>query len=148
MIEFAVRRRISASPERVLATILDLDRAPEWVPNLVRIERLTDGPVEVGSRWREVRRLSGADGTEVFEVTGLDRNRSVELVVDGKQGSSRRGQYRFHYVADRRDRETLLLVAVEIEGLGIGARLYRRKLERSIANDLEALKRNVEHRAP
>jgi uncharacterized protein YndB with AHSA1/START domain len=147
VIEFAVRQRIAASPERVFAAIVDLDRWHEWLPDLVRIERLSDGPLRVGSRWREVRRSSGGEGMEVYEVTGLEPGRSLELYVDGKQGSSRRGAYRFQHVVDRRDRETQHLVAVEVEGLGIGGRLFRRQLEKAIARDQEALKRYLERPA-
>jgi hypothetical protein len=144
MIEIEAREHVAASPERVFAAIADIDRMHEWSQGLVRLERLTDGPVGVGTRWRETRRVLGREGSEVFEVTGLEAGRSLDLYVDGKQGSSRRGAYRFHYLVDRREGGSLVLVTGEIEGMGIAARLFRRQLERAVARDLAALKRHVE----
>lgn len=45
---------IDAKPPAVFAVLVDLDQASAWHP-ILRIKRLTDGPLEVGSGWVEVR---------------------------------------------------------------------------------------------
>jgi uncharacterized protein YndB with AHSA1/START domain len=68
----------------VFAWITDPDNTPLWQPALVEVRRLTDGPIRVGWRFTEVRRLLGRSIGSVFEVTELDPpHRSAVTVVDG-----------------------------------------------------------------
>jgi uncharacterized protein YndB with AHSA1/START domain len=88
---------ISASPERVFSTMTDLDGWSTWMKGLVRVEKLTDGPVGVGTEWRETRKMMGKEGSEVFDITAFDPPRSMSLHVDGAKGASKKGHYRFDY---------------------------------------------------
>jgi len=51
--ELRITETIHAPLERVFSLTNDIDRAMEWLPAGVRIEKLTEGPVRVGSRYRE-----------------------------------------------------------------------------------------------
>jgi carbon monoxide dehydrogenase subunit G len=64
-IEFHVAR----PPAEVFPYVADLERAPEWVPDLISVEKLGDGPVRVGSRFRQEVRAAGRTGHAELEVT-------------------------------------------------------------------------------
>lgn len=84
-------------PERLYAAMTDVEGYAAWMPNLVRVEKLTDGPVGEGARWREVRRMFGREAGEVFEVREAVPGERLRLYVDGSQGSSRQGEYHFDH---------------------------------------------------
>jgi hypothetical protein len=148
-LRMSVHTEIAASPERVYAVMTDLVRAQEWIPNLVSIEPLTDGPFGMGARWRETRRMFGKSATEVFEVTGAEPGRTLELYVDGRQGSSKRGEYRFHYELSPVDGGTLVYLYGEIGGMNRVMELFGRLMlgsfKRAITGDLRAMQRYIEH---
>ena len=45
---------IARTPDEIWPRLVDLENAPEWVPDLVSARRLTDGEVGVGTRYAEV----------------------------------------------------------------------------------------------
>lgn len=49
---FETTRHIDAPVEPVWQVLFDVARWPEWTPTVDRLERLDDGPLEVGSRAR------------------------------------------------------------------------------------------------
>lgn len=65
-------RLVHASPHLVWAVLTDLDRATEVLRNVTRVERMTDGPYAVGTRWRETRRMMGREETEEMWVAESD----------------------------------------------------------------------------
>src|SRR5262245_64921399 len=101
---------IAAPPQKVFAALADLDAMGKWMPSLVRIERLTQGPLAKGSQFRQTRKMLGHEATEQFEVTEFDPPRALGLYVDGTKGSSKCGEYRFrHSVAAAPDGSVLTL---------------------------------------
>lgn len=147
-VEFSVTQHIEVPPERVFRTMTDLEGAAAWMPDLIAVERLDDGPLAVGSEWRESRRMFGKEATEHFEVTGLDAPRSLRLRVDGTKGSSKRGEYLFHYELTPRGNGTEVRLDGEIRGLlGVAAlfgRLFVGPFRKACAKDLAAMKEHLE----
>lgn len=147
-VEFSVTERITARPEHVFRTMTDLDGASEWMPNLLELERLDDGPLVVGSEWRESRRMFGREATEHFEVTGLDAPRTLALRVDGAKGSSKKGEYLFHYELTPDGDETVVRLDGEIRGLdgvaGLLSKLFVGPFRKACAKDLAAMKAHLE----
>jgi carbon monoxide dehydrogenase subunit G len=96
-------RRFSSSlsfnvPSEVLVDVLtSFETWSEWMPGLVDVDVLTEGPFDVGTRWRETRKVFGKDATEEFQVTRYDPPHSIELFVDGSKGSTGKGSYSFAY---------------------------------------------------
>lgn len=76
---------IAAPPGRVWQVITDLDRAPETIPSISAVVRLTDGPYDVGTRWRETRTMMGRAETHELHVTeSLPQQRTVvTALTDG-----------------------------------------------------------------
>jgi carbon monoxide dehydrogenase subunit G len=148
--EFRTEHRIEALPDRIVDVFLDLDAWPEWVPNLVRVERVTEGPMRVGSEWRETRRIFGKEATEHFEVTEFDPPRSITMYVDGTKGSSKKGEYFFRYDLIPGDGSTTLALHARIESSGCLAaflgRLFVGVFRKECVKEIEALKARVEER--
>lgn len=139
---------IAAPPAKVWAALTDIPNWSLWLPNLVRLEILDLAAFGVGTRFRETRNMFGRDATEVFEVAAAQSPQSLALHVDGREGSSRRGNYRFNYRLESVAIGTCLHLDARIEGMGwlfkrIG-RLFASGFQRALAADLAAFKRHVE----
>ena len=143
-----LREEILASPDRVFDVLCDLDRIERWAPDLVRVEKLTDGSFGPGTRWRETRRASGREFSEEFEVATLEVNRAIEVLLDVTGEAARRGRYRFRYELEPTGGRTRVTVRGEIDGGGgvleTLARLFTGAMRRSITDDLRAMKRYIE----
>lgn len=63
------------TPEQVFDVLSDLERAPEWVPDLLSVKKLTPGPVVVGTRYAERVRMGSREGDAELEVTEHERPR-------------------------------------------------------------------------
>lgn len=67
--------RIESPPEDVWAVVADLSTHLEWRPALVEFSQVSSGPLEVGSRIREVLRWRGRELVLDDVVTALDPRR-------------------------------------------------------------------------
>ncbi|WNG45445.1 hypothetical protein F0U60_16055 [Archangium minus] len=147
-IEFTVRKEIAAPPDRVFAVMKDLDAMGKWMPSFVSIEKLTPGRFGIGTKWRETRRMFGRTASELFEVTGYEPGKLLELYVDGTQGSSRRGHYRYRHLLEPSGEKTTVTLAAEIGGMGALMELLGRFMvgtfKKAIASDLDAMARYIE----
>ena len=145
---FSTEVDIEARPERVYQAFSDIDSWPRWMPNLVGVERLTDGPFGVGAEWRETRKLFGQEASEVFEVTAADPPSRLRLRVDGSRGSSKKGEYRFDYRFEPSHEGTRLRLEAEVEIPGVFAKLFGplfvQTLRKACERDHQALKGHVE----
>ncbi|MEV6715830.1 SRPBCC family protein [Lentzea sp. NPDC051208] len=63
---------VASTPEGVVEYLRDFSRAEQWDPGTVSCTRLDDGPVEVGSRWRNVSSFLGRKTELVYELTRDD----------------------------------------------------------------------------
>ena len=64
-------RDIAAPPEVVWRVLTELDRAPERLRSIRRVERLAGPDYGVGTSWRETRRMFGQEASEEMTVTKL-----------------------------------------------------------------------------
>lgn len=91
MAGFELREWIACSPQQLFELITDTKRAPELVPAVTQMEKVTEGPVGVGTRYRETRVINGRPQTSELEIVRYDppngyamRNitSSIETVYD------------------------------------------------------------------
>lgn len=75
----AVTARIDAPLTRVFDRFTDLEHAAEYVSGIVAVERFTEPPFGVGSRWRETRRILGRLDSADMEVTQFSRYRGYTI---------------------------------------------------------------------
>jgi hypothetical protein len=74
---------INRRPEDVFAYLDDAQRHPEWQDQVVAVEPL-DGPLQLGTRVTETRRLPGGDRRMTYEITAYDPPRQSQFrVLDG-----------------------------------------------------------------
>jgi hypothetical protein len=73
MARLTITKRINAPVEVVFDVASDLAHAAERLRGIEKIEVLTPGPIRVGTRWRETRRMMGRESTETLEITAFDR---------------------------------------------------------------------------
>ena len=58
--------------EEVFAFFTNIDNSPEVMSNVTKVEKLTDGPLQVGSKFEETRVIRGREATAVIEVVEFD----------------------------------------------------------------------------
>lgn len=145
---FQVETRMQTPPERAFAAMTNPDEFPRWMEGLVRIERLTDGPTGVGTRFRETRRMYGQEATEEFEITTFEPNRRLSLYVDGTKGSSKKGEYHYHYdfTPDGDGTRVGMTGNVEVPGFwaAILAPIFLPIFRKACAKDLDSMKKWLE----
>ncbi len=146
-IQFEVKKTFNVPREKVYQGLLDLDSAKHWMQGLVRMERLDEGPMEVGSGWKETRKMMGHEATEVFEVTGLQPDK-IQLFVDGSKGTSGKGEHYYTYSIKELENSTEVTLHGEIKGLtGIAklvSKLMTGTFKKICAKDLDGLKNYLE----
>lgn len=137
---------VHAPIERVFEVFTDLSRAQERLSNVVALELLTPGPVGVGTRWRETRRMMGQEATEEMSITAYDPPREYEVVAE-----SHGARYRTHFgflPEDGAIRVTMDFsaeaVTVVAKLLSITGILFRSATEKALQADLDDLRRASE----
>ncbi|HEV2126144.1 MAG TPA: SRPBCC family protein [Chloroflexota bacterium] len=89
---------IQAPAARVFDFIAQAERNAEWVPDLQRSERLTDGPTRVGTRFRFSSRIAGIPIDVTDEVTAFEPHRLIAFA--GVSGPPHAGSWVFEPIED------------------------------------------------
>jgi uncharacterized protein YndB with AHSA1/START domain len=134
---FETKRHIDAAPQRVWEVLYDVDRWPQWTPTVDRVERLDDGPLDVGSR-AKVRQPKLPQA--VWEVTDVVDGRSFTWQA---KGPGMRTIGRHQVVAD--DTGSTVTLSIEQAGPmgGVAALVWRRLTQRYIELEAESLDKRV-----
>lgn len=145
--KIACSEHINAPVEKVFAVAADPHHAADVISAITKMEVLTDGPVGVGTRFRETRIMFGKEATEEMEFSVFDPPRSYTLVADS---------HGCHYVSTFRFIPDGAGTRVDFEFTGdahsFGAKvmsavmgpLMKGTMRKMLAKDLGELKRYVE----
>ena len=79
MTTVTVSSRINAPVARVFGQFTDLEHATSHVSGIKKIEVLTQGPFQLGTRWRETREVLGRPDSAEMEVTSFERDRTYTI---------------------------------------------------------------------
>jgi carbon monoxide dehydrogenase subunit G len=79
--------RLERPPTAVFPFVSNLERAPEWVPDLVSVTKQTPGDVGVGTRYSEVVRMGNNTGTGTLEIMEYEAPHS--FMHKGESGPAR-----------------------------------------------------------
>jgi carbon monoxide dehydrogenase subunit G len=74
--EGSITIRINRPAAEVFAYVADLEHAPDYVPSLVSMRKVSPGEIGVGSRYEEVVLMGGRRGDGTLEVTEYDPPRA------------------------------------------------------------------------
>jgi len=142
-----VSKEIHAPREKVFEVFADLPNAAERVEDIVKLEILTDGPVGLGTRWRETRRMFNREATEEMEITVFDPPNGYAAEAQS-HGSRYFSEFRFEQQGD----VTVATVSFQAKPLTFLARimswLMGRMMRRAVVNcfekDMDNLKAHIE----
>lgn len=77
--QFSLNISVDAPKEEVFRIFTDFENAPKRVRGISKLEVLTDGPVGVGTRFRETREMFKREATEEMEITQLTPGESYTV---------------------------------------------------------------------
>ncbi|HEX2473234.1 MAG TPA: SRPBCC family protein [Lacipirellulaceae bacterium] len=151
MARFTMAKRVAAPIDTVFDAASDIEHAAEHIRGIEKIELLTPGPIGLGTRWRETRKMMGHEATETLEFTAFDRPRSYTIGCLSC-GSYFETTFRFAPAASN---ATNVSVEVNCEPRSFMARLmaplgklmFAKMMRKCMDDDLEDIKRAVEPRA-
>jgi uncharacterized membrane protein len=137
-----VERRcvIDADRDAVWKFVSNPDCYPQFIASLERWETLTDGPMEVGSRYTVHWKIGSVPIGGVIELVEFDEGR--ELAWIGITGVSQRGRFRLRTADDGRTKVTFRL-AYESAGSFLGFiadRVAARQVGRNMTATLKKLR--------
>ena len=75
MIQHKVTIHLNRPVEQVFAFLVDTRNLHTWQSSLIRNELLTEGPLRVGTRFREVRRMGPRQSEIQAEITAFEPNK-------------------------------------------------------------------------
>lgn len=82
MAEAHFETRFAAAPLRVFAVLSDLSSAAAHLKQVTALERLTPGPVGLGTKFSETRRVWGREHTQVLCITRFESPSRLTLAVE------------------------------------------------------------------
>lgn len=129
--------------EEVFAYLADFENIPAWNYAIVETQKTSDGPVGVGTRYRQVRSLPGRS-EETFEVIDYQPHQAV--TISGTLGTFT-GELRYHL--EPIESGTRLTNKVDLQGRGIAGlvgQLAGSRVREAVAANLDELKRILESR--
>ena len=77
-----IGRTINAPVDAVFETVSDISQYTRAVPDIVRVEFVTERKTGVGTRFRETRRMGKREATTELEVTEYVKDERVRMVSD------------------------------------------------------------------
>jgi len=118
MAQIKVEKQVRAPVQRVFAVATNLRDGARNIPSITALEVLTEGPVGLGTRFRETRKVFGREATEEMEITAFDPPRSMSLGAES-HGCRYRNDFRF----DPRDGGTRIEMTFNAEPVSFGAKV-------------------------
>jgi uncharacterized protein YndB with AHSA1/START domain len=79
MAGFEMSERIARSPGEVFDFITASDNAPRVVPSVTSMVKLTEGPVGVGTRYRETRLMNGKEAHAELDVVEYEPGKKYAM---------------------------------------------------------------------
>lgn len=87
---------IDAPVETVFGIITDFEHAPSIMETVVKTEKLTEGPIGVGTRIREVRNIRGKEAEAELVVSEFIPNEKYAVT---SESFGMTVEYRYHFTA-------------------------------------------------
>ncbi len=102
---------IDAPAERVWALVDKLEEWPQWMPSIKKIERVSQGPLKVGSQLSVTAKVSGLTVRLLMTVAAFVPERNV--VLEGKALGTKLARF---YTLDPVNGKTKLTIGGDVSG--------------------------------
>ena len=83
MAGFEMSAEINRPVEEVFSFFSNLDNRRQWISGLEELEQTSEGPVGVGTTWRQAVRAMGRRMELTLELTGYEPNKQWNEKIDG-----------------------------------------------------------------
>lgn len=93
---------------------IDHGNTKAWMPDIVRIEKLTEGPARLGTRYQETRKMGGKEHTVALEITAFEEGRIYAGTVEEK---GVRGTYTYTFQPEGGATRVRVVADVQAKGL-------------------------------
>lgn len=129
---------------RPVATVYDFvvvrffKNYPRWSSEVRELKALSDGPVRLGTRGRQVRVDHGRRSETTFEVTRLEPERAVDF--DGDRQARFAIRYRFE---PNGPQATILYLDFELKQLDLFMRPFEKLIRHAIQDGTDQTVRNI-----
>lgn len=126
----------------IYAFILDFENESQWAQEVVRTEKTSDGPVEVGSTFADHVSFMGRTIKTSYEILEIDDNAAITIKT-----SSGPVPFTATYSFSEEDQGTRLSITADVEPGGffkLATPMIRRQLERQWTQNFASLKALLE----
>jgi len=143
MANITLTKQIAAPSEIVFTVATDLENAAQRIRGIEKIELVTSGPIGLGTRWRETRKLMGHQSTETLEITAFDPPHSYTIDCNSC-GAQIQTTFRFTPVGN--ETEVTLQVSLEARSLfaklmsPLGNMMFGATMRKCMQDDLDDIK--------
>jgi uncharacterized membrane protein len=136
---------IDAPVETVFQIATDIENMKHIMEHVLSVELLTEGPLQKGTKMKEVRAIRGGKTEATVEVTDYITNETYSVK------SENNGLFvHYHYDFHRKDQGTVVKLKVTIQTTGLINSLLKPMITRIIKkedkNQLKHLKRYIEEK--
>ena len=146
MAQFTTKQHIAAPLDRMFEVATDFGNAPRYMRGIAKMELVTDGPVQVGTRFRETRIMFGKEATEEMEITAFDPPHGYALGCESC-GCRYHSEFTFRAANGGTDVEMTFNatpMTFLARTLGIVFRPMLKLCMKAVTKDLEDLKESIE----
>lgn len=114
MIKFDVTIMIEKPAEEVFRFVADGENSPLWNSAVRNVRKISEGPVNVGTRYSMVRELSGRSEENIYEVVEYEENKTLSIkIISGPTPFL----YRYHFTQFGDGTRLSMNAEVDREGL-------------------------------
>src|SRR4051794_1325316 len=82
VVQIELAKTVAARPADVFPIVADIPDWPQIIHSVKKIEVLTPGPLQAGTRLREDRMMFGRIGTQELEIETIERPHRLRLLVE------------------------------------------------------------------
>lgn len=143
MAAFTRQILINKPVEEVFEFTTNLSNSSKIIENVISSSWITQGPIDVGSKFVERREIRGKQAEAVIEVIQYEKNKRVSLKSEMKELETI-----YHYNYQEENNKTNLTLKCEIKAhtfmMKLTKPVFKRILEKEDGHQLEAIKTLLE----
>ena len=139
MIQFEDAITIACPREEVFTFLANFENEPLWKANVVEKKKITEGPIGVGTKWREKVKVAGPPAVNTFEVTEYEPSNRLSY-----KNASGPFSVQVHYILDPLTEGTKFQIVSELGVPGLARPLMSAMYKKSMDTMLASLKQHLE----